>query len=200
MKEQLLMPVNIGNSEPGFENPIGLMVACHRRIERFLAVLVDLAMRIRGVTLSGTESDALETALRYFRDAAPHHTADEERGLFPTLERSGDQAVSCLTDLKHDHRRAERLHATADRLGLKWLRDGTLGDTDVAELQAVLSELSALYREHIRIEEEHVFPSARRALPRHVLEKLGRDMASRRGVRYIPAVVGSIAAAQVEAP
>jgi hemerythrin-like domain-containing protein len=176
------------------------MVACHRRIERFLAVLVDLLMRIRGSTLNGTESDALETALRYFRDAAPHHTADEERGLFPALTQSGDQAVHWLTDLEHDHRRAERLHSTADRLGAKWLRDGTLRDIEVAELRAFLAELSALYREHIRIEEEQVFPSARRALPRHVLVKLGRDMASRRGVPYIPPFVGSITAAQAEAP
>ena len=194
------MPVNIGNSEPGFDDPVGLMIACHRRIERFLAVLVDLAMRVHGSTLNVTERDALETALRYFRDAAPHHTVDEERGLFPTLAQSADQAVSYLSDLEHDHRRGERLHLAADRLGLKWLRDGTLGDTEVAELQADLAELSALYREHIRIEEEHVFPSARRALPRHVLEKIGRDMASRRGVPYIPPVVGSIAAAQAEAP
>jgi hemerythrin-like domain-containing protein len=147
-----------------------------------------------------TESDALETALRYFRDAAPHHTADEEQGLFPTLAKSADQAVSYLTDLEHDHRRGERLHSAADRLGLKWLRDGTLEDIEAAELQAVLAELSALYREHIRIEEEHVFPSARRALSRDVLERIGRDMASRRGVAYISSIVSPIATAQVEAP
>jgi hypothetical protein len=67
-------------------------------------------------------------------------------------------------------------------------------------LQAALADLSALYREHIGIEEEHVFPYAGRALSRDVLEKIGRDMASRRGVPYIPPVVRAIATAQTEAP
>ena len=194
------MPVHIGNSEPGFEDPIGLMVACHRRIERFLAVLVDLAMRVHGSTLTETEIDALETALRYFHDAAPHHTADEERGLFPNLKRTGDRAVACyLTGLERDHRRAERLHSTADRLGLLWLTHGTLDESDVIHLQGALADLSALYREHIGIEEGYVFPSARSALSRDVLEKIGRDMASRRGVPYIPPVVHAIATARTAA-
>ena len=194
------MPVHIGISEPGFEDPVGLMVACHRRIERFLAVLVDLAMRVRGRALTETESGALETALKYFRDAAPHHTADEERGLFPSLKQSHDTAAAhYMTDLERDHRRAEYLHSTADRLGLIWLSNGTLGESDVAELQAALADLSALYREHIWVEEQHVFPSARIALSLDVLEKIGRDMASRRGVPYIPPVVRAIATAQTEA-
>ena len=194
------MPVNIGNSEPGFDDPLRLMIACHRRIERFLAVLVDLAMRVHGSTLNVTESDALETGLRYFRDAAPHHTADEERGLFPSLERIRDRAAAWyLSDLKRDHRRAENRHSTADRLGLMWLTHGTLGESDVGQLQASLADLSALYREHIRIEEDHVFPFARTALSRDVLEKIGQDMASRRGVPYIPTVVRVIATAQTEA-
>jgi hemerythrin-like domain-containing protein len=179
------MPVHIGQAEPGFEDPLALMAACHRRIERFLAVLVDLATRVHGGTLTASESGALETALRYFRDAAPHHTHDEESCLFPTLEKAGGGDVRYLFDLERDHRRAERLHATADRIGLIWIKQGTLDASRAAALQAALAELSALYREHIRIEEEHVFPSARRTLSREVLERIGRDMAARRGVDYI---------------
>jgi hemerythrin-like domain-containing protein len=193
------MPVYIGQPEPGFEDPVGLMIACHRRIERFLAVLVDLAMRVHGNALTDGESGAIETALRYFRDAAPHHTADEESGLFPNLEQAYGGSVSYLSDLERDHRRAERLHSTVDRLGLIWLKHGTLDDSNVKKVQSALAELSALYREHIRIEEEHVFPFARRALSRQVLERIGRDMASRRGVAYIPPTVRTIATAQMEA-
>ena len=165
------------------------MVACHRRIERFLAVLVDLAMRRRGHTLSGPERDAMEPALRYFRDAAPHHTADEERGLFPALgiARTGGERV--VSALERDHRRAEGLHWTVDRLGLLWITDGTLAERKVIQLQAALGELSALYREHIGVEEEHIFPTARTVLSRKVLENIGRGMAARRGIAYIPATV-----------
>jgi hemerythrin-like domain-containing protein len=183
------MPVNIGQAEPGFEDPLGLMVACHRRIERFLAVLVDLAVRRDGSTLIGSESNAMGVALRYFRDAAPHHTADEEQGLFPALEQVDGRAACDLADLERDHRRAERLHTMVDELGLAWLRHGRLEEPEVRELQTALGELSALYREHIGAEEERVFPRAQQTLSRETLERIGRGMASRRGVAYIPSTV-----------
>jgi hemerythrin-like domain-containing protein len=182
------MPVHIGHADPGFEDPLGLMAACHRRIERFLAVLVEIAMRRDGCALTGSESSALEAALRYFRYAAPHHTADEEQSLFPALEQAG-HGTRDLPGLQCDHRRAESLHAKADELGLTWLRRGTLDECQARELQTALGDLSALYREHIETEEQRLFPRAQRTLSREALERIGQDMASRRGVSYIPAMV-----------
>jgi hemerythrin-like domain-containing protein len=178
------MPVQIGQPEPGFDDPVGLLTACHRRIERFLAVLTDITTRLNGTALPENERRAMENALTYFRDAAPHHTADEESGLFPTLEQTCAEAVSDLLALERDHRRAEELHSAADRIGMTWIQRGTLDTSEIAELQAALTELSSLYREHIRIEEERVFPRARKALSQEIFEKIGRDMASRRGVAY----------------
>jgi hemerythrin-like domain-containing protein len=140
----------------------------------------------------------MENALRYFRHAAPHHTADEECGLFPALEQVGARAAcNDLTDLERDHRCAERLHSMVDQLGVTWLEHGTLAESDVRELQSALGDLSALYREHIQIEEERVFPRAR-TLSRDVLESIGRDMASRRGVPYIPPTVRLAAPARIK--
>jgi hemerythrin-like domain-containing protein len=187
------MSVQIGQTEPGFDDPVGLLVACHRRIERFLAVLVDLAMRGRGHTLNNSERDAMETALRYFRDAAPHHTADEERGLFPALGKLRTGGERIISELEGDHRKAEELHWTVDRVGLLWITHGTLAERGVLQLQAAVGELSALYLEHIGVEEEHIFPTARTVLSRLVLEDIGRGMAARRGIPYIPAIVTAIA-------
>ena len=194
------MPVQIGQAEPGFEDPIGLRVACHRRIERFLAVMIDVAIRRSGSTLTETDRSAMETALRYFRDAAPHHTADEEYGLFPALAQADGQVVRELPDLEHDHRRAERLHSTVDELGLAWLRDDALNESNIRDLQSALDDLAALYREHIRTEEERVFPEAHRTLSQQDLEKIGRDMASRRGIAYIPPTLRLTATALMEGP
>ncbi len=193
------MPVHIGQAEPGFEDPVGLMFACHRRIERFLAVLVDIATRSNGCTLNQSEGAAMETALRYFRDAAPHHTADEERGLFPALQHARAGTAHEVSGLEQDHRRAERLHSTVDRLGLDWMRQGTLDETKAGQLRAALGDLAALYRDHIQVEEEHIFPSARKVLSREILEGIGRGMAERRGVRYTPDTVTAIDNAQMEA-
>jgi hypothetical protein len=82
------MPITIGSKrESDFTDPIGMLGNCHRRIERFLNVLVTLATGEKGGLLTEEHRAALETSLRYFREAAPKHTADEEESLFPRLRR-----------------------------------------------------------------------------------------------------------------
>ena len=71
------MPVQIGAPAHNFSDPTGLLSDCHRRIEMFLRVLEGVALVIDR-PLTGESRSALESALRYFREAAPKHTADEE--------------------------------------------------------------------------------------------------------------------------
>jgi hypothetical protein len=68
-----------------------LLGDCHRRVERFLAVLVHVAEQAHGEPFTGERRTAWDTALRYFREAAPKHTTDEEESLFPRL-RAMDRA------------------------------------------------------------------------------------------------------------
>lgn len=185
------MAVVIGAAEPGFNDPVGLLQACHRRIERFLHALCQITRNRMGGQLSRAEAEALEVALTYFRTAAPHHTEDEEFGLFPALSCVQSESAD-LDRLQQEHRRAEQLHAEVDEIGLSWLRDGTLDDGFGARLLAALESLNDLYREHIRIEEEEVFPRASVRLSQDVLESIGRDMAARRGAVYIANATVSI--------
>jgi len=97
------MPVQIGAPAHNFSDPTGLLSDCHRRIEMFLRVLEGVALVIDR-PLTGESRSALESALRYFREAAPKHTADEEESLFPRL--------CCETLL---HRKRQTKHAV-DRL------------------------------------------------------------------------------------
>ena len=50
----------------------------------FMNVLQQVAMAADR-PLADDARNSLETALRYFREAAPKHTADEEESLFPRL-------------------------------------------------------------------------------------------------------------------
>jgi hypothetical protein len=70
-------------AESTLTDPIGSLTDCHRRIELFLAVLEQLSAQARGGPLSREEREALETALRYFREGTPKHTADEEENAVP---------------------------------------------------------------------------------------------------------------------
>lgn len=185
------MPVTIGNTkEHGFDQPLGLLSDCHRRVEMFLGALVRVAEEGRGGPLTETQREAVAKALKYFREAAPKHTADEEESLFPRMRALGSTEVDATLDqvaaLENQHRRAEELHAESDALFREWYYEGRLPVAKETRLRAVMAELGRIYAEHIRVEDEIVFPLAGRTLDRDAQAAVGREMATRRGV--LPAV------------
>lgn len=182
------MPIHI-NRQPDhdFDEPLGLLSDCHRRIEHFLEVLIAVHAKAGGQALSASDRTALEGSLQYFRTAAPRHTADEEESLFPRLRESGDpvaaQALDAIDRLEHDHEEANAHHAAVDVLVRRWLDAGTLPAVDAAELGDRLSRLQSLYRQHIGVEDQELFPAAARVLDEEQIGQIGREMAARRGVR-----------------
>jgi hemerythrin-like domain-containing protein len=179
------MPIQIGQKqESDFSDPLGLLSDCHRRIERFLGVLIRICQKGNGGAMQPDERSALETALTYFRNAAPKHTADEEDSLFPRLRAAGsaESALDCLASLEGDHQAAGRDHETVDSLGMQWLRDGTLTAEQTGEMNQALERLARLYARHIAIEDTELFPLAAQVLPADQLADVGREMADRRGV------------------
>jgi hemerythrin-like domain-containing protein len=185
------MLVKIGQqADHGFDQPLGLLSDCHRRIERFLGALVTVARTRAGGALTASDRHVLEAALHYFASAAPRHSADEESSLFPRLRASGDRralaAVETIDRLEHEHRVADSHHRAVDGAVRRWLAAGSLAGEDAAALAAHLDALSALYRAHISIEDEDVFPAAGAALTAGDLEAIGREMAARRNVSFTP--------------
>lgn len=181
------MPVVIGaKPESGFQDPIGLLIDCHRRVERFLSVLVRVGVQAQGGPLTAEQRTSLESALRYFREAAPKHTADEEESLFPRLWATGHPGLEGVLErvkaLQGDHAKAEKAHAEVERLGQAWLANGTLSETDAARFRQLLAGLTELYRAHIAIEEREVFPAAAASIGQAQRDAMGKEMAARRGV------------------
>jgi hemerythrin-like domain-containing protein len=173
------MPVVIGaKPQAHFGDPIGLLTDCHRRIERFLGVLVRIARDAGAGPLTDEEQSSWETALNYFRDAAPKHTADEEVSLFPVLRRAGVDVAG----LEADHVRADAAHAEVERLGRAWMVSGGLSRDESERLTVVLEELTELYRGHIALEEREIFPAASRVLGAEDRARIGREMRERRGL------------------
>ncbi len=181
------MPVQIGQKpESDFTQPLGLLSDCHRRIERFLDVLVRVYEARKGGSLNADEKSPFETALAYFRNAAPKHTADEEESLFPRLRSAGArQVLECLEKLEGDHQAANRDHATVDALGAIWLAAGTLSPEQYEELGQALNRLRTLYAAHIAIEDKELFPLAAQVLADQQLVEVGQEMAGRRGLRKL---------------
>ena len=169
----------------GFDQPLGLLSDCHRRIEQFLRVLTAITREMAGGALRPAQRSQLEGALTYFATAAPRHTADEEESLFPRLRACADpaaaEALQLVERLEHDHADAAAHHAAVDSLARGWLAHGTLPAADVDALLARLTALQAIYEAHIAVEDRELFPAAARLLTGEQIVEVGREMAARRG-------------------
>jgi len=176
------MAVQIGaKPDSGFDNPIGMLSDCHRRIERFLDVLFQVARHAQGKALDAGEQAAVESAVRYFRESGPRHNLDEEESLFPRLKDLGAVAVlDEMNRLLSDHAEAAPLHEEVDALYAKWIADRALDEADSARLLAVTGRLVQLYGDHIRVEEELVFPCAAGLFDPATVAAMGVEFKARR--------------------
>jgi hemerythrin-like domain-containing protein len=178
--------IQIGQKpSPTFQQPLELLSDCHRRVESFLRDLILVAEQARGGDLNPQQRAALETALRYFREAAPKHTADEEESLFPRMRGLGGtatrEALAKIQALEADHQVAKVGHDAIEQLGQTWLTRGQLSADETARLIQQLRELTLIYERHIAIEDNEIFPLARTVFDAAVLREVGREMAARRG-------------------
>ena len=179
------MPVHIGEKVHSFSDPTGLLSDCHRRVEMFLGMLEAAANNLKGGTREEV-TGPLESALHYFAHAAPKHTADEEESLFPRMRRlSEPEVISTLQklfELEQDHRWADPLHAGVERLGRKYLAGQALSPEEIGLFAESVARLTAMYKDHIRLEEDLVFPLAARLLSDSDKAEIAREMATRRNL------------------
>ena len=176
------MGVQIGASpDSGFDDPLGMLKDCHRRIEHFLHVICLVAERALGRSLTGEETSAVQSALRYFREGGIRHTADEEESLFPRLREDPDAGnLEELGALESDHHEANELHSFVDEIYSKWITAGRMAPQDEAQLVAATRRLKSLYEAHIQVEEKFVFPRASARLSQEIIQTIGREFRRRR--------------------
>jgi len=160
-----------------FDDPLGMLKACHGRIERQLMTLGRLQ---RHLPQFGCDDDARAAAraiLRYFDLAAPNHHADEEASVFPRLIAMAPLARGLLDELERDHA------TLADR----WTRLRPLLASIAAGQRANLSakdvaNVRRAYESHIAREEGELIPLAASTFDAQTLAAIGKEMAARRNV------------------
>lgn len=176
------MGIQIGaKTDSGFDDPIGMLTDCHRRIEHFLNILFVVVGRAQRRALSGEETEAIHVALQYFRVGGKRHTADEEESLFPRIRAElGSGTLVELERLEDDHAAAAGLHAAVETLYLKWISAGALNEFDTQQLVSNTQSLKQLYEAHIQVEEKLVFPRAAHLLESETVQAIGREFRARR--------------------
>jgi hemerythrin-like domain-containing protein len=175
------MSVQIGaRPDSGFDDPLGMLQDCHRRIERFLNALGTVARRASGRVLDPEEAAAVASALHYFRVGGSRHTDDEEVSLFPRLSAHPDAPEQTMNDLEGEHQRAQGLHYLVDRLFMTWLNGSALNSEQQEQLESAMTRLEQLYASHIEREETILFPAAAKLLSREELADIGEEFRRRR--------------------
>jgi hemerythrin-like domain-containing protein len=176
------MAVQIGaKPDSGFDDPLGMLKDCHRRIEHFLNILCLVAERPGDRSLTEEERSAVSAALQYFHTGGERHTADEEESLFPRLcSASGKGDLEVIERLERDHTHAAELHESVDWLYTAWISAGVLEPGDRQRLVSHTASLKQLYNEHIEIEETMIFPRAAEILDSQTIAAIGHEFNTRR--------------------
>ena len=177
------MRIQIGaKPDAGFDDPIGMLKDCHRRIEQFLHVLCLVAERASGRELTEEERAAVQAALHYFRVGGQRHTADEEESLFPRMraEKASAGALKEIEALEAEHREAGELHLAVEKLYSAWCAGRPLSLEEEERLRSATQRLKRLYEGHIKIEENFVFPRAAESLDAQAIAAIGSEFRERR--------------------
>ena len=167
----------------GFEAPFEMLEACHERVERMLDLLTRLRVH---VATNGCDTQATAAAvdvMRYFDLAAPLHHQDEELHVFPAvLKMQGDRLDLLVCRLRQEHLEMEKLWGQACQALARVADSEGQNKTPFSDAdQASMDAFVAIYKDHIRAEEDLVYPEARRALDADQLSVMSRDMMRRRG-------------------
>jgi pyridoxamine 5'-phosphate oxidase len=171
---------------PDFTNPLGLLVHCHERIEAQLSALERAAEILRAGDRRSLPRvfAAIDGACAHFAIPGVKHTEDEEVSLFPRLRErggaGGQDALAAMAELESQHRTAEQLHAEFDQLVGSLPRDGSADAKELDRFNELVAELTTLYRPHILLENNFVFPVAAEVLPASEIQALGEEMRARR--------------------
>jgi hemerythrin-like domain-containing protein len=167
----------------GFDDPLEMLLACHRRIERQLQTLERLQVHLEVNGVDAEASTAAQAILRYFSRSAESHHDDEEKDLFPLLEDripAGEEKArfhALRERLEAEHRQVRELW-TRLRKTLEAVGDGLPRTLHAADVKAFVDA----YASHIATEEGVFAELFERWIDERDRTALGRSMRERREV------------------
>lgn len=146
------------------ETPLDGFSRCHLGILTQLAAAAELPQLIAAADKA---RHVASDALALFDSSVFDHHADEEKDLFPAVQRSAapgeesERVAEMTLRLTHEHRAIEALWAQI-KPAVKTVAHGRAVELDAAALE----QLVRLYTAHARFEEQQFLPLAQRILSR----------------------------------
>lgn len=161
------------------EDAVDLLTGCHDRIRHFTDAAVRLA-HAQGATANDISQTAARVH-RYYTVSLPLHEADEEDTLRPRLTAIADERMSHALVAMHEQHQAidELLERLLPLLVLVKANPDTLHAV-AAEMCSITKALDEVFRAHLQMEEEVIFPAIRASLPEEVRGAMVDEMRTRR--------------------
>ncbi len=166
-------------SQPKSEDAVDLLIGCHQRIRHFTEVATKLA-HAQGANPEEIRQ-AAASVHRYYSVSLPLHEADEEQSLRPRLDAVGDEKIQhALLAMTDQHMAIDDL---LERL-LPLLQMVQNNPQSIhaagAEMCSITAALDEMFRAHLKLEEEIIFPAIRSALPPAAQAEMLHEMQERR--------------------
>lgn len=162
---------------PDFDDPIGMLEACHQRLLAQCDTLEQLVIHIAAQGVDDEARTAITRVIHYFTTSAVHHHQDEEIDLFPLLNGQSLKISDVIHKLTQEHAQLNTAWASL----FNDLRNAS-ALAENREFPAHVATFCEQYRAHIKIEESELFFMARHFLSHEQLESSGKAMAKRRGL------------------
>ena len=162
---------------PSFDDPLGMLRACHGRIERQLATLERLVRHLPEHGCDAQARSAARALLRYFDNAEPNHHADEEASVFPRLLQRAPSTRELVVRLEREHRSLKEQWRK-----LRPLLAGIASGQRANLPPGLVHDVQRAYDEHLAYEDEALLPVCDDLLSHDDLAAIGREMAARRAL------------------
>ncbi len=175
----MLNQISPAKSQPKTEDAVDLLTGCHDRIRHFTGVAVKLAH-----AQNAPRQEIVQAAAgvhRYYSVSLPLHVADEEETLRPRLHAIQDEKLHhALSAMSDQHMAIDELLERLLPLLLMVQNNPDALPVAGGEMCSITKALDEIFRAHLQMEEEVIFPAIRSALPEGTRAEMLREMQGRR--------------------
>jgi iron-sulfur cluster repair protein YtfE (RIC family) len=177
--ELMLNQISPLTSKPKAEDALDLLVGCHQRIRHFTGVAIKLA-HAQGATAAEL-TQAAAGVYRYYTVSLPLHEADEEETLRPRLDGLADEKLHhALLAMNDQHQAIDELLERLLPLLVMVQNNPQTIHAAGAEMCSITKALDEMFRAHLQLEEEVIFPAIRGSLSADARSEMLREMQQRR--------------------
>ncbi|MCU7938551.1 MAG: hemerythrin domain-containing protein [gamma proteobacterium symbiont of Bathyaustriella thionipta] len=167
-----------------FEQPLELLLSCHEKIVHFSSALCNIVTALKKEGWNENYAASVDQVRHYFNVASAEHHLDEEGHLFPAIialdpelkTSHGMEMLTIINDMIKEHVESDALWEALDEMLAE-------RSEDFATLETLSSQFKADMHEHARIENEQIFPYAKKHISKDDFKKMGLAIAKRRGIK-----------------